>query len=239
MAWRNGVVALLLAWSGAVDARHSVTTLDPRKASPGIRIQLVELPSAAPSGAVRYSLRTDGFPPGITVGLWTKDFGQYFKEVIPGIRFDPSGVLIAPDSPGGRRGPIELDPGPYPRGAAWGVALASDDHQVAAFARVIPHPIESRDGPCSVSLELISLFGNRFLASGAGFVPGESARVEATSAGRTTYRVLRVSAEGSLPPDVVSHGEAGADPTARYAVKALKCKPLVEYQWGEAALKRY
>jgi hypothetical protein len=238
MAWRTGVVALILAWSGAADARHSFTTLNPNKASPGIRIQLVELPPVAPGGAVRYSLRTDGFAPGTTVGLWTKDFGQYFKEVIPGIRFDPRGLPVAPDSAGGRKGPIELDPGPYPRGAAWGVALASDDHQVAAFAKVIPRPIESRDGPCSLSLELISLFGNRFVVSGAGFVPGESARAELTSAGRTAYRVLRVSADGSLPPDVVTHGEAGADPNARYAVKALKCKPVVEYQWGEAALKR-
>jgi hypothetical protein len=90
-----------------------------------------------------------------------------------------------------------------------------------------------------LSLELISLHGNRFVASGTGFSPGESARIELTSSGRTAYRVLRVSPDGSLPLDVVSHGEVSADLTARYAVTALKCKPVVEYQWGEAALKRY
>jgi hypothetical protein len=241
MAWRIGLAALLLALSSSVGARHSFTSLNPRKASPGIRIQLVELPPAVSGGTVRYSLRTDGFPPGVTVGVWTKDFGRYFEELIHPVAFDPNGVPIAVGSSGGQREgkPIELDPGPYPRGAAWGVALASDDHQISAFARVIPRPIEARDGPCTLSLELISLHGNRFVASGTGFSPGESARIELTSSGRTAYRVLRVSPDGSLPLDVVSHGEVSADLTARYAVTALKCKPVVEYQWGEAALKRH
>src|SRR5712691_5256212 len=208
MAWRIAIAAFLLAWVTEVPARHSSSVLNPRKASPGLRLQLVEVPATASGGAIRYSLRTQGFPPGVIFGVLTKDFGRDFQETISGIRFDPSGAATTTEGSGLRRelDRIEIDPGPYPRGAAWGVALTSDDHKLAAFARVIPYPIQSRDGPCTVSLELISLYGNRFVASGSGFLPGEDVRVESTSAGRATYRALRVLNDGSLPSDVVSHG---------------------------------
>ena len=81
--------------------------------------------------------------------MWTKSFGRDFSEVVPALRDD-----------------IELDPGPYPRGAAWWVAIASEDQKTTAFARVVPYPIAARDGACSISLELISLYGNRFIALG-------------------------------------------------------------------------
>ena len=41
-----------------------------------------------------------------------------------------------------------------------------------------------------------------------------------------------------LPLDVVSHGAISTDFTARYEVKARACGPKVEYEWGDAALKR-
>jgi hypothetical protein len=240
MAWRIGLVALLLVWSAAVAARHGSGILEPRRATPGIRIDLVELPAIASPGTTKYRLRAEGVPRGVTFAVWTKDFGQQFTEVFSGFRMDEAGMLVSVDGSGRpkRIEDIALDPGPYPKGAVWMVALASDDHKLSAFAKVIPHPIAARDGACAVSLELISLFGNRFLASGAGFAPDEDVDIELRSAGRVTHRKQRVSAEGRLLPDVVSHGGIGADLSARYAVKALSCGPAVEYEWGDAALKR-
>jgi len=236
MASRIGLAALLLLWGSGVDARHGSAALDPRRASPGIHLELVELPSSA--GPVKYRLRAEGVPRGVTFGIWTKN-GQNFEEVLSGFQVNPDGNLVSNDEFGRSRrlDDIVLDPGPYPRGAAWGVALASDDHKMAAFARVIPFPIISRDGACAVSLELISLNGNRFVASGVGFAPGEDVEIESRSAGQATHRKQRVSADGRLPVDVVSHGSIGVERAARYAVKALSCKPAVEYVWGDAALK--
>ena len=176
----------------------------------------------------------------MTFGVWTKTFGQNFEEVLSGFQVNAGGILVSNDELGRSRRleDIVLDPGPYPRGAAWGVALASEDHKMAAFARVIPHPIISRDGACAVSLELISLYGNRFVASGVGFGGGEDVEIELRSAGQVTHRKQRVSADGRLPLEVISHGSIGVERVARYAVKALSCKPAVEYEWGEAALKR-
>jgi hypothetical protein len=238
MAWRIGLVALLLLWSAAAAARHGSGVIEPRRATPGIRLELVELPSS--SGTAKYRLRAEGVPRGVAFDVWTKDFGQPFKEALSGFRTDEAGALVSTDASGRPRRleDIEFDPGPYPRGAVWMVAIASDDHKLSAFAKITPHPIAARDGACTVSLELISLLGTRFLASGAGFVPGEYVDIELRSAGRVTHRKQRVSAEGSLPSDVVPHGGIGADLSARYAVKALSCGPAVEYEWGEAALKR-
>ena len=240
MGWRIALAALLLLCSSTTPARHSSAVLDPRRASPGISIELVELPSSAARSPVKYSLRAEGVPRGTTFGIWTKNFGRDFQEAFSGFQIDQAGMLVSIDKSGRPRrfDDIMLDPGPYPKGAAWGVALASDDHKITAFARVIPYPITARDGTCAVSLELISLYGNRFVASGSGFAPGEEVDIESRASGRTSHRKQRVSAEGRLPLDVVSHGAIGADRVARYAVKALSCEPAVEYEWGEAALKR-
>jgi hypothetical protein len=227
MAWQIALAALTLAWAAAADARHSNAVLDPRHATPGVNLDLVEVPRSAPGDAVKYRLRVTGLPPAPAFGVWTKSFGRDFREVVSGLRPDASGVLDR----------LELDPGVYPRGAAWWVAIASDDHKIAAFARVIPYPIAARDGACSLSLELISLFGNRFAATGAGFPPGEDVDIESHASGTVSRKRQRVSADGRFPLDVIMHGTVATDTVARYTVKARGCAPTVEYRWGESALK--
>ena len=240
MAWHSALAALALAWAAAADARHSNAVLDPRRATPGVNLDAVEVPRSAPGDAAKYRLRVTGLPPGPAFGVWTKSFGRDFQEVVSGLRPDASGVLASTDRGVTRRlEDIELDPGPYPRGAAWSVAIASDDHKVAAFARVIPYPIAARDGACSLSLELISLFGNRFAATGAGFSPSEDVDIESHASGTVNRRRQRVSDDGRLPLDVVMHGTVSADTVARYVVKARGCAPALVYRWGESALKDY
>jgi hypothetical protein len=161
-------------------------------------------------------------------GVWTKGFGGDFEEVVSG---------LGPGGDGAKRlDGIQLDPGPYPRGAAWWVAVATEDHKVAAFARVVPYPIVARDGSCSLSLELISLHGNRFIASGSGFPPGQDVEVETRASGTVSRKRQRVYADGALPLDVLEHGTLVADTLARYSIKAGTCAPAVEYRWGEPAL---
>ena len=221
MAWQSVVAALALAWSAAADARHSNAVLDPRRATPGVSLELVEVPRSATGAAAKYRLRVLGLPGGVAFGVWTKSFGQDFVEVVSKQRLDE----------------IELDPGPYPRGAAWWVAIASEDHKTAAFARVIPHPIAARDGACSLSVELISLHGNRFIAIASGFPPGQDVDVESRASGTTSRKRQRVDADGTLPLDVLEHGTVAADAVARYSIKASACAPAVEYRWGQSALK--
>ncbi len=238
--WSHVLVALLVLWSASATGRHGSGVLDPRRATPGIRLELVELPSNATAGGTKFHLQVAGVPRGVSFGVWTKDFGQPFTEMLSGFRMNEAGALVSTDDSGKLRRleDIVFDPGPYHKGAVWMVALASADHTLSAFAKIIPHPIAVRDGACGVSLELISLHGNRFVASGQGFTPGEDVDIEMHSSGRVTQKQQHISAEGLLPPDVVSHGEISSDFGARYLVKARSCGPEVEYEWGDAALKR-
>jgi hypothetical protein len=239
MTWHSALAALALAWVTLADARHSNAVLDPRRATPGVNLELVEQPRVTTGDALKYRLRVTGLPAGTAFGVWTRSFGRDFVEVVTGLHSDASGVLTVADGTGARQHleDIELEPGPYPRGAAWWVAIASEDHKTAAFARVVPHPIVARDGACSVTLELISLYGNRFIAIASGFPGGGQVDIESNASGAVTRKRLRVDADGTLPLDVVSHGTLGADAVARYAVKAGACAPVVEYRWGESALK--
>jgi hypothetical protein len=220
MAWRVALAALALAGATAADARHSGTALDPRHATPGLSLELIEAARGATGDSVKYRLRVKGLPQDETFGVWTKSFGRDFSEVVPELRDG-----------------IELDLGPYPRGAAWWVAIASPDQKTTAFARVVPYPIAARDGSCSLSLELISLNGNRFIAVGDGFPAGEQVEIETRASGTVTRKRQRVPADGRLPLDVVEHGTLAADTVARYSVKARTCAPAVEYRWGESAVK--
>jgi hypothetical protein len=149
-------------------------------------------------------------------------------------------VLAALDDAGRpqRLEEIALDPGSYPRGAVWEVALVSADQAIMAFAKVVPRPIAAQQGACGLSLELVSGRGDRFLAAAGGFTPGEPVVVELQQARGTTEKRVRVLADGRLPLDVITHGTPAADPHARYTVKGRACEVAVDYAWGEPALTR-
>jgi len=129
-----------------------------------------------------------------------------------------------------------FEPGPYPRGARWEVAVVSADRKLSAFAKVVPNPIYARDRDCVLTLELVSKRGLRFLASATGFLPGEEVAIESTYGGRSTRQRWRTSGDGRLAPQVISHDSTEPDRSARYAVEGRNCAVAVDYQWGEAAL---
>ena len=236
-----GIVLSFLLYASATSA-HEPIQLDARRATASIRLELSEVPPSTTPATVRYRLQAAGLPPGVNFGVWAKDFGHSFHEVASGFQVDASGNLVSSE-PGKAGWPRRLDemtfePGPYPRGAVWEVALVSADHTLRAFAKVIPQPITARDGLCTVSLALVSHRGERFLASGAGFIPGEDVITVSQYAGRVIQKRRSISPEGLLPPEVISHGASGTDRSAQYAVKGRSCDVAVEYEWGEPALSR-
>lgn len=221
---------------------HEPIVLDARRASPGLHLELIELTRTIVPSVPKYRLETAGLPTAVVFGVWAKDFGHSFHELASGFQVDDSGNLVSREPAGGepsrRLDQMAFDPGPYPRGAVWEVAIVSADRALKAFAKVIPYPIVASDGTCKVSLELVSHRGERFLASGSGFAPGEDVLTESRYFGRVIQKRRRISTEGLLPLDVISHGATGTDRSARYAVKGRSCDVAVEYEWGEPALSR-
>ena len=79
--------------------------------------------------------------------------------------------------------------GLIPWGRLGEVALVSSDRAVRIFAKTIPYPITAYDGVCKVSLELADHLGDRFVASGAGFPPGDEVVTELRFYGPHAYPV--------------------------------------------------
>ena len=242
MCCRFGLVFIFFL-SASRAAAHDPFVIDARRAAPsGIRLELMELPSAKVSAAISYRLQAVGLPRQVIFGLFTKDFSHSFHELASGFQLDESENIVSTESGQGskpsRLNDIVLEPGPYPRGAAWEVALVSTDRVVRAFAKVIPYPITARDRTCTVLLELVSQRGDRFVASGSGFGPDDEVMTESRYSGRVIQKRRRISFDGLLPPDVISHGALGADRSARYTVKGRSCEVIVDYEWGEPALIR-
>ena len=236
-----GSTLLFLLCVSPVSA-HDPFVLDARRAVPnGVRVELTELPSVPAESNVRYRLQATGLPGGVIFGVFTKDFSHSFHEVASGFQLDEAGKVVSIDSKVNRRQRLDevvLNPGPYPKGAAWEVALVSSDRAIRAFAKAFPHPINARDGTCILLLELVSQRGDRFIASGNGFTPGEEVTTESRYSGRVIQNHLRISADGLLPPNNISHGASGANRAARYMVKGRSCEVAVDYEWGDAALVR-
>jgi hypothetical protein len=233
-----GCVLLLSIFSSPAFA-HDPFILDARRAVPeSIRLDLVEL-STTPGMSKRYRLQASGAPRGIVFGVFTKDFAHSFHEAAAGFQADESGNLFS----GGGHGRQRLDDmvfetGPYPRGAAWEIALVSADRALRAFAKVIPYPISAHNGSCVVGVELVSHRGDRFVATGAGFAPGEDVSTESRYSGRVIQKQRRISPEGILLPETLSHGAKSSERRASFAVRARSCNVVVSYEWGEPALFR-
>jgi hypothetical protein len=237
--WRTGLVFIVLL-SVSTASAHDEDTLDPHNATPGLRLELSELPRT--SASPRYRLHAVGLPSGVVYGVWAQDFGHLFHLVASGIQVDESGNVLSSKSVAGRQHKPELfafGPGKYPRGTAWRVALVSVDKNLKAFTAVIPHPIITRNGPCTVQLELVSYRGDHFVATGSGFTSGDEIVTESRYSGRVIEKQKRISSDGRLPLDVISHEAVDADRSARYAVKSQSCQVAVEYKWGAPALFRH
>jgi hypothetical protein len=222
---------------------HERIVLDSRHASPGIRLEMQLLPPTVTEPDARYRLEAFGFPRGVKLLLWAKEFDHSIHQLVASIfQVDKSGNVMASNADrDGQPRPLDqmsFGPGPYPRGALWEVALISVDRKLQAFVKAIPHPISVRDGTCEIALQLVSHRGEKFLASGSGFVPGDNLLTESRYAGRVIEKRVRISAEGLLPPQVLLHRAVGFDHGAHYAVKGRSCAMAVEYNWGEPALSR-
>jgi hypothetical protein len=219
---------------------HDEEILDPHNATPGVRLELSELPRSKNSAAVTYRLRMTGISREMVLNLWTQDFGAPFHMAASALRLDESGNVVSsrPVKAGQLHRPITIGPGPYPQGAAWSVALVSVDRTVRAFAAVIPRPIISRSGTCLVQLELVSYRGDRFVATGAGFPPGDEVTIESQYAGRVVEKRQKISSEGRLPLEVLAHESIGPDRKAKYVVRCRSCVVAIDYHWGARALSR-
>ena len=167
---------------------------------------LIELPALGDSAGKRYRLHVEpGLPRGVVFGVFTKPFDHGFHEAESGFQLDEAGELVSNSKPAPSAGWMTSRSGRglIPWGRLGEVALVSSDRAVRIFAKTIPYPITAYDGVCKVSLELADHLGDRFVASGAGFPPGDEVVTELRYSGSLLIRSeRRISPEGLLMPEL-------------------------------------
>ena len=240
MSRRLTFVLLFLIYNTPWALAHAPVLLDARHATPGLRIDLLRLEQADDSTEAKYHVQAFGFPRGVKLLLWAKEFDHSSHQLASVFEVDDLGNVLEANASGAKRPrkleEITFEPGPYPRGATWELALVSVDRKLQAFAKTIPYPIIAHDGRCTVSLELGSHRGEKFLASGFGFSPGDEVITELVYAGRVIVKRVKSNTEGSLPAQVFLHASVGNDRHSRYSVKGRSCMVTIDYEWGEPAI---
>lgn len=237
---RNAVLFCGLLCASLVFAGHPGSIdLNPRQATPGVRLELHELTLGRDQVPKKYRLLAADYPRGVEFNVYAKDFSDSFTEIAMGFRVDAAGNMVSTNSARPQRlQDIELSPGLYPRGAVWEIAIASTDRSITAFARTIPHQISAQNRTCSLSLELLPSRGDRFLVTGSGFPPGDDVLTELRIESRLEQKRRKIAVDGRLPRHVITHAAIGSDRSARYSVKSHGCETVIDYEWGELALIR-
>ena len=242
MSRRVTLVLVFLFYHVTLASAHTLVLLDARHATPGLRIVPHRLDQVDDSTEAKYHIQAFGFPKDVKLILWAKEFDHSLHQLASVFQVDNSGNVLEANPSVAKRSrrleEISFEPGPYPRGAIWELALVSVDRKLQAFSKVVPYPISFRDGSCEIDLQLASHRGEKFVAFGSGFPPGEEVDTSLRYVGRVIEKRVKTSADGSLPSQVLLHASVNTDQQAQYVVKARTCAVRVDYEWGEAVLRR-
>lgn len=221
----------------------------PKYATPGVHLSVHEVErGAGPKGGtiVGYTFKASGFPKNKSYelwGQWTDGLTTKFSEKL---YVDDSGKMVGgrlpgePSSEGIALERFTINLYGFAKGEAMDYALISTDETVKAFTRVIPFPIEAKEGSCRLSVELVENRGDLFGIWVEGFEPDE----EITTVSKFGDQVidegkLKVpSEEGKflifLLPSVIG-GRSGP---ASFTASGKSCNLTVNYEWGPPALKK-
>ena len=182
-----------------------------------------------------YRLGASGFPQGRPLTLWTKRLDRPPKIVPTDVSVDESGTVVQRSEFGPI--PVRGIGGIFVEGEPYEVVLISADQSIRAFAKTIPFPIETREGRCLLSVELLSAKGDGFAISGQEFEANEEIVAVSQYEGDRVESRLKTSPDGKFivvqfPP--VMAKQAGA---ASFTAIGKFCKPTVSYKWGLPTLK--
>jgi hypothetical protein len=219
---------------------------------PGMKLGFV--PVDDPAGGGGFGIVSSGFPADHRYDVFTVYAST--AETIPlgrALVADEQGRLrcatgpAAPVAPGDNDfcrsiGDIEqlhFGYGDLQKGMPLVIAARSTDGAHATYAKVVPKPLEGREGPCHVTLELVSTDARTYVAYGDGFPPGEVVSLAWNYGGHTAAHTARTDSTGAFAAAINHEGQpAGRHKwDARLEAVASSCRPAVAYLWGEAGMK--
>jgi len=210
-----------------------------RNATPGIGLTLQELGrwTKGPKHGVDYRLVVSGLPKDKRFKLWQKNLGREPEFAFLTVYLDGSGDLVF-EGAERRFKEVTLSLYDFAKGEPMEYALISTDQTMRTFARVVLFPIEVKDGPCLLSVQLGSREGDLFLVMGEGFEPEGEVATESQSNGEVLKGRSRLSRDGKFATVVAPAVLGKRSGRATFTASGKGCSPTVDYEWGPPALRK-
>jgi len=238
---------LIVGYSSIAASDQLPDWWSPKEATPGVKLTVREeshenaKTASGPRKVVAIKLVPSGYPKDKRYELWGVWLGGRTDRILE-LRVDEAGELRMHfpkyPKPGGRLRDMSMRLGGFAKGEALQYALVSTDRKVKTFAKIIPFPLEDKQGSCQLWLELVATDGNTFVAQGDGFEPGEVVTTISRSNGEALRNKLTVTGEGSLPGVLLSPAAISRKHRASYTVTGRSCTVSVDYAWGPPAMKK-
>ena len=218
---------------------------------PGMKLGFV--PAAGPAGGEAFGIVSSGFPADHRYDVFTV-YASTAKTIPLGrsLVADEQGRLrcatdaVAPEAPAdddfcrsiGGIEQLHFGYSDLQKGMPLVIAARSTDGAHATHAKVVPKPLEGREGPCHVALELVSTDARTYVAYGDGFPPGEVVSLAWSYGGNTASHTARTDSTGAFAAAINHEGQPRGRRKwdARLEAVASSCRPAVAYQWGEAGM---
>ncbi len=182
------------------------------------------------SPAIVYYLVAYGLSKDVPYHLWTKTLSNPTPgEITVELKIDQSGYVVAGDKR------IELRILATVKGEATEFALMTLDKAGGAIGKVIPNPIEAKQAPYRLWVELGSKTRTLFFIYGEGFEPNEGLRDTSSSEGEVAGGVVRADDHGRLVSVVLPAVVGKVSGTATYTVIGKQGTISISYTWGVAA----
>jgi TPR repeat protein len=203
---------------------------------------------AAGKTGITYNLVASGLPKGPTYTLWIWTLGTDPRPATTGFSVDDSGKVICLPAPEHQTGTVAAKWCEQPlesmnitvtaaRGEPKRFALMTDDFKVRSFAKTIPFPIEAKDGPCRLSVEMAEPVGQAFEIRGEGFQPNEDVEVIDKSEDEVMRLTQKASTRGEVGGAEFPAVAGKSSGAASWSAQSKSCHVKVDYNWGKAAFE--
>lgn len=212
-----------------------------RASSPGMKAEmlLVKKTQLRAHMALTYRVKVTGAPENQRYVLlsWPITFPKPLA-LMDGLAIDPNGVVFCPaHSTGGCAKnfdglPINLEYTPV-KGEVLRSALISADQKSKIFFSIVPDPIVTKEGACSLELVRLSPGFELVLIRAKGFAAGESIAFHTQSYDEVHDVNVKASPQGEFWAPLTPFVAGRKSGTSNVTAKGSKCSPALSFNWGE------
>jgi hypothetical protein len=137
--------------------------------------------------------------------------------------------------PQGKSKPMSLLLHSFARGEAQVYALMTADKSIIAYGKIIPYPIEARQGARRIWVELLN--ETSFEIYGEGFEPGEELEITSSSDSQVMKSTKTVEADGRFIEFLLPELRGQECGQTTYTVVGPAGTLSVLFEWGPPALR--